>query len=520
MENKPNMSKPEDSVPKESLKSQEKVTIETLKNDEGLGKTYTVVAKVVSVRETKGPTLFRLEDNTGSIMTAAFQGRGIRAFPEINRGDVIVAQILKGWDEKKNIPSFVLVGAEKASKEEAEKFLEELEKGKESVKNEIMASVVGGCEGKKAELLRKSISVLLECVEKNKMFVVKYHLDLDGVASALLFGKLVEIMSKKLKVKSPQIRFFGMRKPSYTIEDALLDMQSLGGEAENTVLVILDNGSTKDDVDALKLARADGFKVVVVDHHPPDENVEDVVNSVLNPYLWGGDKNENTALILYEMLELVNNPDEHDLLICALAVIADKSKGERAEEIVEKAKEVWGEEFVEKVRWVLDYVITVLNTRLDVLFVERMLRDERFKEMVDVLYPTISSMIESRMGEMSSSLEVVEGKDIVVAFSELKGKGWQYPPAGRSTGLLFEKLKEEKGKSVALFCFVGENVIVRVDEGKASEFFAKDVLGNMLKEEIEGIAEPGGHDVAYSFRAEEEMHEKIKEAVKKRVAEG
>ncbi|MFB6197579.1 MAG: OB-fold nucleic acid binding domain-containing protein, partial [Halobacteriaceae archaeon] len=54
-----------------------------------IGEEIHLEGEVVQVRQTSGPTIFRIRDETGIIQCAAFEGAGVRSHPEIERGALV-----------------------------------------------------------------------------------------------------------------------------------------------------------------------------------------------------------------------------------------------------------------------------------------------------------------------------------------------------------------------------------------------------------------------------------------------
>ena len=65
----------------------EQVTVDSLADR--VGERVRVEGEVVTARQTSGPTVFELRDETGTVDCAAFEEAGVRAYPEAGEGDVV-----------------------------------------------------------------------------------------------------------------------------------------------------------------------------------------------------------------------------------------------------------------------------------------------------------------------------------------------------------------------------------------------------------------------------------------------
>ena len=63
------------------------VTIAEL--DDNVGSVVRIEGEVVTARQTSGPTVFEIRDETGTVDCAAFKEAGVRAYPEVDEGDIV-----------------------------------------------------------------------------------------------------------------------------------------------------------------------------------------------------------------------------------------------------------------------------------------------------------------------------------------------------------------------------------------------------------------------------------------------
>ena len=64
----------------------ERVTVETL--GDRVGDRVRIEGEIVSTSQTSGPTVFELRDETAVVDCAAFKEAGVRAYPEVDTGDI------------------------------------------------------------------------------------------------------------------------------------------------------------------------------------------------------------------------------------------------------------------------------------------------------------------------------------------------------------------------------------------------------------------------------------------------
>ena len=110
------------------------------------------------------------------------------------------------------------------------------------------------------------------------------------------------------------------------------------------LIVLLDNGSTEEDMLALMKVKIYDIEVVVVDHHFPGEvvdgtvAVDEYVDVHVNPYLVGGDSQITAGALAVEVANMIN-PEVTDRLmhLPGIAAVGDHAASEEASKYIEIA---------------------------------------------------------------------------------------------------------------------------------------------------------------------------------------
>ena len=124
---------------------------------------------------------------------------------------------------------------------------------------------------------------------------------------------------------------------SFALEDQERHGQKL------PLIVLLDNGSTEEDIVALMQAKIYDIEVVVIDHHSPGElitkderggeiygatvAVDEYVDTHVNPYLVGGDSQLTAGALATEVAHIIN-PSVKDVIkhLPAVAALGDRAE--------------------------------------------------------------------------------------------------------------------------------------------------------------------------------------------------
>ncbi|WP_049998323.1 OB-fold nucleic acid binding domain-containing protein [Halococcus sediminicola] len=84
------LAEPESESEPEPDADRERVAVEALESR--VGDPVRVEGRVASVRQTGGPTVFELRDESGSVDCAAFEEAGVRAYPDVEQGAVVAIE--------------------------------------------------------------------------------------------------------------------------------------------------------------------------------------------------------------------------------------------------------------------------------------------------------------------------------------------------------------------------------------------------------------------------------------------
>jgi len=203
------------------------------------------------------------------------------------------------------------------------------------------------------EDLFKAATIIRNAVVTKRPIIISHHADADGFSAGFL---VEEALTKLIKHMHKDIRFMGdylQRNPSktpfYDIVDATKDINFFMVKKERSklsdpLLLILDNGSTPQDLISIQKVKTFGFDVVVIDHHDP--GVLDEVNESLicketlahvNPHLKGLGHGISASMLSYQLAAYIDNFNEPSAQLAAIGGVADKCEGEDIDFLIEKS---------------------------------------------------------------------------------------------------------------------------------------------------------------------------------------
>jgi RecJ-like exonuclease len=497
-----------------------------------------LTGSVNRIIQTGGPTVFVISDGTGNISLKGFVGPGERAHPEIQEGDVIQATVSIG--EFKGEMEGEIIKVSKLDSKQHKEFLENLKKLEEDrakvtpPKFLVESPVV---EKLKDKFIEAATKIRLAIIQ-DRPIIVRHHNDTDGYSSGFTLERaIIPLIQKQHNTLKAPWEFF-LRAPSsapfYEIDDSIRDTaNSLRNVAKFSnkmpLIIIADNGSTEEDLMAIKQGKIHGAEFIVVDHHAFDKDV--ISKEVLvhiNPFLVKEDGAKFSAGMLCAELARFINPEVGNISqIPSLAGFADRiDLGDP--EIMEKylkiaEKEGYNKNLLLDIALVIDYIsakVRFMEVReyIEVLFGEP--RDKQ-KALVDLMAPYIKDLDKKGLAiGKSNALKETLGKTILQTIDIGKtfpGFGF-YPKPGRAVGLIHDNIQKEKKVTNLVTIGIMDTAITIRATDKAN--FSVHKLLEFLKSKLpSAFVEGGGHKNAGSIsfipNKKEEIIKYLKEFIKK-----
>ncbi len=469
-----------------------------------VGKIVEVRGLVTHVKLTAGPTIFTIVDESGAINAAAFED-GERAYPEINVGDVArVIGVVKRRETKLQIEVYEM---ERLLGEEAYEIKKAIEseidrRSEPEFKGFLIESEV--LERLKDKMLAVA-KELRKAVLESRPIIIRHHWDADGVcggvALEVALKDYVEKNHPDPDAKNYLVRRKVSRAPFYELEDVVKDLDESLEDSEKfgdkiPLVVLVDNGSGHEDVPAIRQFLAFGADVITIDHHFPDEEVDKFLLHHVNPYKVGGDSNFTSGILCVEIARMISDRNfEH---LAAISVV-----GDRAEGVVEKYIELskLDVEFLKKVALAIEYEGFFLRFRPASQIMHEILgfgRKDRQLKLVEMLYDYAMKSIDEQVKTAMESVKVQilpNGVALAALDVENYAKRFEFPPPGKLTGEVHDRLKQKYEKIVTIG-YGPDFAIIR------SEGVELDIprIVRELREEVNAGVDGGGHLVVGSIK--------------------
>jgi RecJ-like exonuclease len=271
-----------------------------------VGRTVRLEGVVTGVRQTSGPTIFELQDETGTVDCAAFVEAGVRAYPEAEAGDHIS---LDGEVRERRGELQVETERLEVLDEEAAARVESRMAG--AIEAEASVSEQEPLAGDAAveaaiDEVREAATAIRRAVIEQRPVIVRHDATVDGyLAGAAIERATLPLVREEHSRADAPYHYFDRRplEGVYTMDDATKDVTRMLSARDRhdeklPLLVFAGTGTTRDSFDGFELLSIYGAERVVIDGGDADGAVTDAVQTVVNPELAGADGADASATAL------------------------------------------------------------------------------------------------------------------------------------------------------------------------------------------------------------------------------
>ncbi len=499
-----------------------------------IGRTVLIEGEIVQVKQTSGPTIFTIVDESGTANGAAFIEAGVRAYPEVELGDIValMGEVMQRNNQLQiEVASMAVLEPEDAARVRGRIDAALDERAEPSdipflVESEVLEAL--------RPQMRQVAKEIRKAVLSARPIILRHHADADGICAAVAIEQAVTALLRESGGDFDAEFFLFKRSPSkapfYEIEDITRDLDfalkdNVRYGQKMPMILLMDNGSTEEDMPSLKVTRIFGLPVMVVDHHHPDEIVDDYLIGHVNPYHVGGDYGITAGMLGTEVARMVNPAVENQIRhLPAVAALGDRSEApERARYLAVAAPE-YSEDNCRAIALALDYeqfwlrfsdgreiVKTILNLAGDT---------ERHKEFVNLLVDEANHAIEEQLEAIMPHVKsrmLENGAHLFMLDVELFAHRFTFPPPGKTSGEVHDRLvRAHPGEPVVTIGFGPDFAVLR----------SRGVMMNIprmvreLHSEISGGGvSGGGHLVVGSIKFVEGMRDVVVDNLIRKIGE-
>ncbi|MCS3922340.1 RecJ-like exonuclease [Methanococcus voltae PS] len=513
-------------------------------------KVIKIRGEVIQAVQTPGPTVFTVTDGTEVGWVAAFESAGVRANPEVELGSVIeVVGSVGVRDGKLQIERMMLSlleGDEETTvKDSIEKQLDIKSEAKSDIEFLVESPILEKLRPKMADVAKRIRRAMLD----GRPIILRHHADTDGYSGGIALEKAILPVLNEFSLDSGAQWHYYRRSPSkapfYELEDVTKDIifsleDYIRFGQKMPLVILVDNGSTNEDIPAISEIKAYDVEVVVVDHHYPGEvvdgraEIDDYIDAHVNPYLVGGDSNLTAGALATEVARMINE-DVTDVIkhLPGVAMVGDHARGEEVDQYIKLALETLTEnsktasakeftfEDLDKIALCMDFEAFYLKFMSGTGIVDDILainKEEfaRHERLINILYHRAMKMVDRQMKSVIPSIktrELSNGILLNVIDVEKYAHKFTFPAPGKTCGFAHDSIVKQHGeeKPIVTLAYGPDFGVVRATDAVSETFsFNLNLIVTQLMEEIpESSLDGGGHECAGSLKFVEGLRSKV-----------
>ncbi|WP_409199638.1 DHH family phosphoesterase [Methanobrevibacter sp. DSM 116169] len=499
-------------------------------------KVVKIIGEVLQIQQTSGPTIFTITDETSITWVAAFDEAGVRAYPEVEIGDVI--EVLGEVNQHGGKTQIESQSITKLLNDDSKYMLNLIEEAlnEKAEPPEVDFFVKSDVLNKLKPKMREAAKTIRKAILQGRSILIRHHADADGICAGVAMEKAVLPLIDEVNPSNDAIWHYFKRSPSkapfYELEDVVKDLSYALEDLERhgqklPLIVLLDNGSTEEDVVSLMQAKIYDIEVVVIDHHFPGEvidgkvEVDEYVDTHVNPYLVGGDSQLTAGALSTEVARIIN-PDVSETIkhLPAIASLGDHAESGEVYQYVEIAeKKGFNKDELLKIAECVDfeaYFLRFMNGRgiMDtILAVDNL---DKHEKMINALFKEYKKRVDN---QLKAALPNISQRtlDNGIIFNELDVEKYAhkftFPAPGKTCGFVHDKIAKQVGedKPVLTLAYGPDFGVIRATEA-VNEIFGfnlNEIIQTLIVKIPEAGIDGGGHECAGSLKYIEGLSKEV-----------
>ena len=489
-----------------------------------IGRNVTIEADVVQIKQTSGPTIFTVCDDSGVEDAAAFTEAGVRSYPEVNLGDIV--RIFGEATRRNNQIQVEVSDMHVLKGTEADTVRARINKALEARAEppEVTPLIESPVLDALWPEMRKLAKIVRRAVLTQQPIILRHHADADGICAAVAVETAVLQLIRDTGGDPDQDNFLFRRSPSkapfYEIEDVTRDLDMMLKDnvrfgQKLPLILLMDNGSTEEDMPSYKMTEVYQLDVVVADHHHPDETIDKYLLAHVNPYHVGGDFGVTAGMLGTEIARLINPAVEARILhFPSVAGVADRSEAPELDAYLALIEGKYSRDECKDMALALDYEQYWLRFNDGREIVKDILNlnnaPDRHNRLVALLVTEANAAIEDQMNTMMPHVKdkiLASGANLFLADVEMFAHRFTFPPPGKSSGEVHDILCKRYENQPVVTLGLGPDFAVIRSRGVKMNI---PQMVRAMRDEMPGAGiSGGGHLVVGSIKFVEGMRSEV-----------
>ncbi len=395
-------------------------------------------------------------------------------------------------------------------------------------------------------MMHNAAKAIRRAILDGRSILVRHHADADGICAGVAIEKAVVPLLKEANNNSDAEWHYFKRAPSkapfYEIEDVVKDLSFALEDVERhgqklPLIVLLDNGSTEEDMLALMKVKIYDIEVVVVDHHFPGEvvnktvAVDEYVDVHVNPYLVGGDSQITAGALAVEVANMINPEVTEKLMhLPGIAAVGDHATSIEANKYIQIAADKgYTRDELDKVASCVDFeafYLRFMNGRGIIDTILGLGNKDKHAKLIDALYNESMKRVQTQLRAALPNLKTQKlpnGVIFNVLDVEKYAHKFTFPAPGKTCGFVHDNIVQKYGEETPIITLAyGPDFSVIRATDAVNEMFGfnlNEIVSKLAIEIPEAGIDGGGHECAGSLKFVEGLSKKVLESFAREVAD-
>ena len=395
-------------------------------------------------------------------------------------------------------------------------------------------------------MMHNAAKAIRRAILDGRSILVRHHADADGICAGVAIEKAVVPLLKEANNNSDAEWHYFKRAPSkapfYEIEDVVKDLSFALEDVERhgqklPLIVLLDNGSTEEDMLALMKVKIYDIEVVVVDHHFPGEvvdgtvAVDEYVDVHVNPYLVGGDSQITAGALAVEVANMINPEITERLMhLPGIAAVGDHASSDEANKYIEIAAERgYTRDELDKVASCVDFeafYLRFMNGRGIIDTILGLGNKEKHGKLITALYNESMKRVQTQLRAALPNLrteKLPNGVIFNVLDVEKYAHKFTFPAPGKTCGFVHDNIVQKYGEETPIItlAYGPDFSVIRATDAVNERFGfnLNEIVWKLANEIPEAGIDGGGHECAGSLKFVEGLSKKVLESFAREVAD-
>lgn len=373
--------------------------------------------------------------------------------------------------------------------------------------------------------IKKAVNLIKKCIEDKNPILIRHHSDADGFSGGVALEKAILPLIYDTHARERDAYYVYSRKvnsaPYYSYDDANKDLAYFLSdkgkyEYKKPLIIIVDNGSSLQDILSIRKLKIYDAKIIVIDHHPHSKEVEDAVDVLVNPHTIGSTYDFSAGMLCSEIANILNPSAENLILIAATSAISDKVKSREQEDYLALAEKAgYSHDFIVTLSEILDFEAMSLSYTESRHIMEDIFgKDkEKQKKLIELLKEEVDRLKLDALNSAKKYSHISRTDKqilVLVPVSAISFRG-NFPPSGKIVGMMHDFVSKSEGKPTISLGFSESMITFRATSDTTLDV-NKIISSAKLRFPYAQIS-GGGHAKAGSIRFIPQAYEEIREFV-------